>query len=86
MNLKKSQDDIIRVISAINFIFLIISFFSYGRLLFNILVITNIILLTTHLIISKYFNVFQGILIANSFAKKLNNKLGEIHGEVPGEV
>ena len=86
MNLQKSQDDIIKAISAINFIFLIISFFGFTRLLFYILIILNLILLTTHLVISKYFNVFQGLLFGRNLAKKLNKKLGEIHGEVPRQV
>jgi len=86
MNLKKSQNDIIKFGLGVNFIFLIISFFNHSLLAFNLLLIINIILLGSYLIISKYFLIFQGLLTANKFANKLNEKLGELHGEISREV
>lgn len=82
MDLKKSQNDIVKVAFWINLIALIIGLF-YPTIWIPAMVIgINVTLMGTHWIITKNFVMFQGLLAVNSVAKNLNKKLGEFHGQV----
>lgn len=84
MDLKKSQNDIVSVGFWINSIALLINIFYQSITLLSLVVGINMVLWGVHLIITKNFLMFQGILTFNKFANKLNNKLEEVHGEISG--
>ena len=82
MNLQKSQNDIIKVGFWFNLLVIIVSIFYPKLWLFYTALALNIVLLGTHMIITKYFYLLGGLFAANKFAKKLNSNLRSLDGQV----
>ena len=86
MELKKAQNDIIQVDMLFNLIVLIVGALLPKLWLFYTALSVNLILLGSYMIITKYFFMIAGITMANKFAKKVNNQLEVLNGQIPREV
>jgi len=80
MELKKSQNDIVKVGLWFNTLIFIISLFYLKSWLIYTTIILNIILFGSYMIITKYFFMFMGLATANKFANALNKRLEVVNG------
>lgn len=82
MELKKSQNDIVKVGFGLNILVGLISIFYSPYWLFLTTVLVNILLLGTYMIFTKYYFMFAGISAANRFAGIVSNKLEGLNGKI----
>jgi uncharacterized membrane protein YccC len=78
MDLNKKNQAVINVTIGLNVLVFLVSLFYSSKWLLITLSISSVILLGTYLIIKKYGVLFSTLLMANSFAKKLNTGLENI--------
>jgi len=75
MKVNETNKKIISILFFLNVFFLLLSIFYISKLLIISFFLLNIILLGTNLIIRKYLFIFEGLLMTNKIARKLNNSL-----------
>lgn len=75
MKILEKNREIVKVLFFLNTLASIVSFFFFDKRIIFILLGINVLLLGTSMIIQKYSLMFEGIIKANSFARKLNERL-----------
>jgi len=75
MKILEKNKEIIKVLFFLNALVSVISLFFFEKWMIFTLLIINVMLLGVSLIIHKYSFMLEGLIRANSFAKKLNDKL-----------
>ena len=86
MDLKKSQNDIIRVDIYFTILAIIVGIFYPKLWLFYTALGVNLTLLLTYLTLTKYYFMINGLSMANKFVGKVNKQLEAMNGQVSREI